>query len=183
MATWRRRRLTDVLQSALGYLEGLYTVRLPEATILEHFSVADGDQVPRRGTVMPMDRQGGGLSSFSANLGGRAQVAIAAVRNIAPGKVRKGGAALSRVAAAHSYSDAVRRTYVYPMGQSAQMQAGSLSNLGEFSLSVDVAQAQAAALQAGLGAQIEEGSMVTLRRSDFKPSADFVLDRSTAKSG
>lgn len=158
------------------YLEGLYTVRLPEAAILEHFSVADGDQVPRRGTVMPMDRQGGGLSSFSANLewagAGRYR---GLVRNIAPGKVRKVVLRYREWLPHIPYSDAVRRTYVYPMGQSAQMQAGSLSNLGEFSLSVDVAQAQAAALQAGLGAQIE-GSMVTLRRSDFKPSADFVLD-------
>jgi hypothetical protein len=61
------------------------------------------------------------------------------------------------------------------MGQSAQLQAGSLSNLGEFSLTVDVARAQASALQAGMGAQIE-GSTVTMRRSDFRPTSDFVLD-------
>ncbi len=158
------------------YLEGLYTVRLPESAILEHFSVAEGDQAPRRGTVLPMDRQGSGVSGFTANLewagAGRYR---GLVRNISPGKVRRVVLRYREWLPHIPYSDAVRRTYVYPMGQSAQMQAGSLSNLGEFSLTVDVARAQASVLQAGMGAQID-GAVVTLRRSDFKPSSDFVLD-------
>ena len=158
------------------YLEGLYTVRLPEAAILEHFAVAEGDNAPRRGTVLPMDRQASGVSNFAANLewagSGRYRGLI---RNIAPGKVRRVVMRYREWLPHIPYADAVRRTYVYPMGQSAQMQAGSLSNLGEFSLTVEVSRAQAAALQAGMGAQLE-GSVVTLRRSDFKPSSDFVLD-------
>ncbi len=158
------------------YLEGLYTVRLPESAILEYFAVAEDDGAPRRGTVLPMDRQASGVSSFSANLewagAGRYR---GLVRNIRPGKVRRVVLRYREWLPHLPYPDAVRRSYVYPMGQSAQLQAGSLSNLGEFSLTVDVARAQAAALQAGMGAQIE-GSTVTMRRSDFRPTSDFVLD-------
>lgn len=158
------------------YLEGLYIVRLPESAILEHFSVAEDDRAPRRGVVLPMDPKYGGVSSFAANLewagAGRYR---GLVRNIAPGKVRR-VVLLYREWLPHiPHPDAVKRTYVYPMGQSAQMQAGTLSNLGEFSLTVDVSKSGAAALQAGMGAQLEN-SQVTLRRSDFRPTADFVLD-------
>ncbi len=158
------------------YLEGLYTVRLPEEAILEHFSVAQDDGAPRRGEVVPIDPQSGSTASFGANLewagAGRYRGLI---RNIAPGKVRRVVLRYREWLPHIPYPDAVKRTYVYPMGQSAQMQAGTLSNLGEFSLTIDVSKASASALQAGLGAQLEN-SQVTLRRSDFRPTADFVLD-------
>lgn len=158
------------------YLEGLYTVRLPEAAILEQFSVGEDDSSAQTGVVLPMDRNASGITSFTANLewagAGRYR---GLVRNIAPGKVRKIVLRYREWLPHLSYPDAVRRTYIYPMGQSAQMQAGTVSNLGEFSLSVDVTRAGAATLQAGLGARLEN-NQVTLRRSDFKPTADFVLD-------
>src|SRR3954454_8602201 len=47
--------------------------------------------------------------------------------------------------------------------------------LGEVSLEVDTADAGAAALEAGMGA-IVENEKVVLRRSDFRPHADFALD-------
>ena len=62
-----------------------------------------------------------------------------------------------------------RRRYVYPMG------GGQAPKLGEFSLIVDVKEADADTLKAGLGAK-REGDRVLVRRSDFQPRADFVLE-------
>ncbi|UJR84827.1 AgmX/PglI C-terminal domain-containing protein [Sandaracinus amylolyticus] len=63
-----------------------------------------------------------------------------------------------------------RRTYVYPMRAE-----GEAPLLGEFVLNVDTRHANAGALRAGMGAADESGR-VTLRRSDFRPRADFHLD-------
>lgn len=63
-----------------------------------------------------------------------------------------------------------RRTYVYPMRAE-----GEAPLLGEFVLSVDTRAARAGAMRAGMGA-IEESGRVQLRRSDFRPRADFYLD-------
>jgi len=62
------------------------------------------------------------------------------------------------------------RTWVYPM------QTGSSAPLiGEFVLEIDAAGAQARAYRAGMGATVQ-GGRVVLRRSDFRPRADFYLD-------
>ncbi|MDQ3037494.1 MAG: FecR domain-containing protein, partial [Myxococcota bacterium] len=63
-----------------------------------------------------------------------------------------------------------RRTYVYPMRAE-----GDPPLLGEFVLTVDTRNAAAGALRAGMGAA-EESGRVVLRRSDFRPRADFYLD-------
>ena len=63
-----------------------------------------------------------------------------------------------------------RRTYVYPMRA-----LGEPPLLGEFSLTIDTRDAGAGALRAGMGAVSEDGRVV-LRRSDFRPYADFYLD-------
>lgn len=63
-----------------------------------------------------------------------------------------------------------RRTYVYPMRAE-----GDAPLLGEFVLTVDTRGARAGALRAGMGAA-EESGRVVLRRSDFRPRADFYLD-------
>jgi tetratricopeptide (TPR) repeat protein len=62
------------------------------------------------------------------------------------------------------------RTYVYPMASDGEPQL-----IGEFVLEVDTRSAEAGAYRAGMGARVEGGKVV-LRRSDFKPRADFYLD-------
>ena len=68
------------------------------------------------------------------------------------------------------------RTYVYPMASDGEPQL-----VGEFVLEVDTRTAEAGAYRAGMGARVE-GSKVVLRRSDFKPRADFYLDLVDAKA-
>ncbi|PSM30483.1 arabinofuranosyltransferase, partial [Haliangium sp. UPWRP_2] len=67
------------------------------------------------------------------------------------------------------------------IGGRAAALTGNAPNLGEFSLEVDVSRADVGGLSAGLGAK-NEGSRVVMRRSDFRPAADFVLDLIDAKS-
>lgn len=176
-------------------LEGLYTVRLPEAAILQEFAVGTEDAAPEVGQVLPSARAGvtSPLEQFGAQLEwagpGRYRGIVSDIR---PGKTKV--VRLRYMEWLPHYPDArpgagtsaagTRRTYVYPMGQSAAAQAGGAPNLGEFSLVVDVSGAQIFGLSAGLGAA-NEGSRVVLRKSDFRPHADFVLDlfdTSTEKS-
>jgi hypothetical protein len=97
------------------------------------------------------------------------------ISNLLPGKTRIVRLRYVEWLPHLAHPGGARRTYVYPMGQSAAALAGGAPNLGEFSLEVAVNQAQAGGLEAGLGAQIQ-GDRVVLRRSDFRPHADFVLD-------
>ena len=62
------------------------------------------------------------------------------------------------------------RTYVYPMRSE-----GEPPLVGELSLRVDTTESGAAALRAGMGAEID-GSSVRVHASDTRPRADFVLE-------
>ncbi len=152
-------------------VEGVYTVRLPRGALLAGFSV--GDTQPSSSwsslddwgalTVAAASRDGSGAGGALEWAGANAYRARLA--SIAPGKTatvklrwvewlaRQGG----------------RRSWTYPMG------GGQPPLLGEFSLEVDAAAAAAGALEPGMGARVE-GSKVVLRRSDFRPRADFALD-------
>ncbi|MFO0577639.1 MAG: AgmX/PglI C-terminal domain-containing protein [Polyangia bacterium] len=159
------------------HLEGLYAVRLPEAALLAEFSVGSEDGSSARGIVTASARAGvSGYSDFEGQLEwagpGRYRGVI---RNIQPGKTRTVKLRYIEWLPHISHPDGTRRTFVYPMGQSAAAQAGGAPNLGEFSLEVDVGAAQVGGLSAGLGARTE-GNKVVLRGSDFRPRADFVLD-------
>ena len=158
-------------------LEGVYNVRLPAAAILQDFAVGEEDGAMTSASVVPSARQG--VSAFDATV---AQLEWAGlghyrgvVTNLTPGKTRIVRLRYIEWLPRLAYPGGARRTYIYPMGQSAAAQAGGAPNLGEFSLEVDVNRAQAGALEAGLGARTD-GDKVVLRRSDFKPHADFVLD-------
>jgi tetratricopeptide (TPR) repeat protein len=62
------------------------------------------------------------------------------------------------------------RTYVYPMcaGDDPPL-------IGEFALRVDTSGTTVGAFRAGMGAEVH-GPVVSLRRGDFRPRADFYLD-------
>lgn len=158
-------------------LEGVYTVRLPEAAILQDFAVGDEDNGLTSAAVVAGARQG--VSSFDATVAQLEWAGLGHYRgvisNLVPGKTRMVRLRYVEWLPHIAYPSGARRTYVYPMGQSAAAQAGGAPNLGEFSLEVDVNKAQAGGLEAGLSARID-GDKVVLRRSDFRPHADFVLD-------
>ena len=158
-------------------LEGVYTVRLPEDAILQAFAVGTEDTPPVVGSVVLSARPGtSGFSDLSAQLEwagpGRYR---GVVRDIAAGKTKTVRVRYVEWLPHLEHAGGARRTYVYPMGQSAAAQAGGAPNLGEFSLEVDLRDSQATGLEAGLGASVD-GNKVVLRKSDFRPHADFVLD-------
>lgn len=159
-------------------LEGLYTVRLPESAILQEFAVGTEDGTPQIAGLVASARPGvsSAYEQFSAQLEwagpGRYRGVVADIR---PGKTKVVRLRYVEWLAHYPSASTPRRTYIYPMGQSAAAQAGGAPNLGEFSLEVDLGAAQIGGLSAGLGAR-NEGSRVVLRKSDFRPHADFVLD-------
>lgn len=162
------------------HLEGQYSVRLPERAILQEFAVGQEDSTPQVGSVVASVRAGttSAYDSFTAQLewagAGRYH---GIVRDIRPGKTKVVRLRYAEWLPHYQVKGAAgsRRTYVYPMGQSAAALTGNAPNLGEFSLEVDVSRAEIGGLSAGLGAT-NEGSRVVMRRSDFRPAADFVLD-------
>ncbi len=168
------------------HLEGQYNVRLPERAILQEFAVGQEDSTPQVGSVVASVRAGttSPYDSFTAQLewagAGRYR---GIVRDIHPGKTKVVRLRYAEWLPHYQVkgSTGSRRTYVYPMGQSAAALTGNAPNLGEFSLEVDVNRAEISGLSAGLGAK-NEGSRVVMRRSDFRPAADFVLDLIDAKS-
>ena len=180
----RDMAITEVEQTFFNprseHLEGMYTVRLPARAILQEFAVWQEDSSPTVGSVVASVRAGvtSAYDSFSAQLewagAGRYR---GVVRDIRPGKTKMVRLRYAEWLPHYAVKGAAgsRRTYVYPMGQTAAALTGGAPNLGEFSLEVDVSRAEIGGLSAGLGAK-NEGSRVVLRRSDFKPAADFVLD-------
>jgi hypothetical protein len=163
-------------------LEGLYTVRLPESAILQEFAVGSEDAAPQIGQVVPSARAG--VNAPFAQVGAQLEWAgpgryRGLISDIRPGKTEvvrlRYVEWLPHFPAQKGSRSPNRRTYIYPMGQSAAALAGGAPNLGEFSLEVDLSAAQAGGLSAGLGARTE-GNRVVLRKSDFRPHADFVLD-------
>ena len=159
-------------------LEGLYAVRLPESAILQEFAVGDEDSVRTSGHIVASARPGvtSAFDQFGAQLewagAGRYRGIVSDIR---PGKTKIVRLRYVEWLPHFAFGGGTRRSYVYPMGQSAAAQAGGAPNLGEFSLEVDLSGAQISGLSAGLGAR-NEGSRVVLRKSDFRPHADFVLD-------
>lgn len=159
-------------------LEGLYTVRLPEAAILQEFAVGTEDEPPQSGQVVGSVRAGvdAGIAQFDAELEWAGPGHYRGIINdLRPGKTKVVRLRYLEWLPRFKTATGSRRTYVYPMGQSAAALAGGAPNLGEFSLEVDLGAAQISGLSAGLGAR-NEGSRVVLRKSDFRPHADFVLD-------
>ncbi|MDY0002130.1 MAG: VIT domain-containing protein, partial [Polyangia bacterium] len=144
-------------------VEGTYRVRLPEQAIIRSFAAGPKDSVREAGIA---SRSKGGGSASQAVLEWEAPDQYVA----SLGQIRPGGTAVVRLAYVQwLHRREGRRRYVYPMG------GGRAPKLGEFSLQVDVKEAGAASLKAGLEAK-REGDRVMVRRSDFEPRADFVLE-------
>ncbi|HHH28760.1 MAG TPA: hypothetical protein ENK57_10510, partial [Polyangiaceae bacterium] len=157
-------------------VEGLYRIRVPEGAVLQRFAVdrderlVDGyvrekaqarqayeRQVYRGSTEDPALLEWDAPGSYRAR-----------IYPIAPGATRR---------IVIRYAEWLRpppggtaRLYRYPMGGGARA-----PHIQEFALSVDVAEAEAASVRAGMGAVVEFGA-VRIRRSDFRPRSDFWLE-------
>jgi TonB family protein len=167
---------TEVIQTFFnGYddaLEAEYRLRLPEGAVVEAFEVDQGAGfVPSAVQQLPMGDGFSppvavyGLPSARLSYDGPQRVR-ARVYPITPG-------AVVRVKVAYTEwltRTADMRTYVYPMRTE-----GEPPLVGELHLAVDLGASSGAPTRAGMGA-LTEGGRVVLRRSDFRPRADFTLD-------
>lgn len=91
---------------------------------------------------------------------------LARIASIAPGSVVRVRIVYTQWLERHGRE----RAYVYPMRSE-----GDPPLVGELSVRVDTSEAGAARMRAGMGARIE-GGIVSFRRSDARPRADFVLE-------
>ena len=167
---------TEVVQTFFNarseLLEGEWAMRLPPGAVVQDFAVDTGAGFVE-GTVRTVGTTGGTVPMWAARETTGSKLVWdgpervrARVFPIAPGATVR-----LRVRYTEWLSrDADVRTYVYPMRPD-----GEAPLLGEFVLSVDTRDADARAMRAGLGAAIE-GGVVRVRRSDFRPRADFALD-------
>lgn len=167
---------TEVVQTFFnGYddaLEAEYRLRLPEGAVVEAFEVDQGAGfVPSAVQQLPM---GEGFAPPYVP----AEMPVARLSYDGPQRVRArvypiNPGAVVRVKVAYTEwltRNGDTRTYVYPMRTEGQPPM-----VGELHLSVDLGAASGAQTRAGMGALTNAGRVV-LRRSDFRPRADFTLD-------
>ncbi|HJL20404.1 MAG TPA: VIT domain-containing protein, partial [Sandaracinaceae bacterium LLY-WYZ-13_1] len=157
-------------------VEGLYRIRVPEGAVLQRFAVDRDDrlvdgyvrekaqarqayesQVYRGSTDDPALLEWDAPGSYRAR-----------IYPIQPGETRR---IVTRYAEwLRPPAGGEARLYRYPMGA-----AGRAPHIQEFSLAADVADAGAERVRAGMGATVDQGA-VRIRRSDFRPRADFWLE-------
>ncbi len=145
-------------------VEGKYRVRLPAGAIIRSFEAGKKGDV-RTGRVVSRSRKRGSPASNTVLEWDAPDRYVATVYPIGPGATTV--VRLQYVQWLHHKQG--RRRYVYPMG------GGDAPKLGEFALEVNVKRAGSKNLKAGMGAK-REGDWVIVRRSDFRPRADFVLE-------
>ncbi len=157
-------------------VEGLYRVRVPEEAVLQRFAVdRDGRLVDGYVKEKAQAR-----AQYEAQVYRGSQLDPALLEWVAPGQfqariypIRAGETRRIVIRYAewlHPVEEGGPRLYRYPMGGGRDA-----PRVQELSIAVDVEDAGATRLRAGLGASIEDGR-VRLRRSDFAPRADFWLE-------
>ncbi|HEY8428915.1 MAG TPA: AgmX/PglI C-terminal domain-containing protein, partial [Sandaracinaceae bacterium] len=168
--------ITEVVQTFFNarsdVLEGEWTIRLPRGAIVQSFAIDQGGGF-QEGVVHAMNVGQGYELAWASEQAPGAKLTYdgpgrlrARVHPVSPG-------ATVRVRLRYTeWLDRVgdRRTYVYPMRTE-----GEPPLIGEFVLEVDTSGSVLRGLRAGMGATVENGRVV-LRKSDFRPRADFALD-------
>ena len=157
-------------------VEGLYRVRVPAGAVLQRFAVDRGERLVD-GYVRERAQA---RASYEAQVYRGSTDDPALLEWDAPGAYR---ARIYPIEAGESRRIVVRyvewlwRTgqgepllYRYPMGG-----GGRPPQVQEFSLSADLRGGGARRVRAGMGATVEDGA-VLLRRSDFRPRADFWME-------
>ncbi|MBI2894691.1 MAG: VWA domain-containing protein [Deltaproteobacteria bacterium] len=152
-------------------VEGLYRIRVPRGALLQRFAVdRDGQLVDSIVKEKHLARQNYDQQVYQGSTEDPALLEWEAadqyrarIYPIAPGAAR-------RIVIRYAEwigSGTARRTYRYPIGKGPRVQ--------EMSLEVDLSEAGAKSIRAGLGAR-KVGDRVVLYQSDFQPRADFYLD-------
>lgn len=150
---------------------GEYRARLPATGLVAAFEVDTGAGFGAS-VVNAIDGAGYGLSWTTDPYGAARLVydgphrVLGRIAPIAPGAVVRVRIRYTEWLARTGRT----RTYVYPMRSE-----GEPPLVGELSLRVDTSSAGATSMRAGMGAEID-GNIVSLRRSDARPRADFVLE-------
>jgi Ca-activated chloride channel family protein len=167
--------ITEVDQTffnpASDTVEGLYRVRVPRGSLLQRFAVdRDGQLVESVVKEKALARQRYDEQVYQGSTEDPALLEWEAadqyrarIYPIAPGSTR-------RIVVRYAEwigADSARRQYRYPIGRGPRV--------GELSLEVDLSEAGAKSIRAGLGAR-RAGDRVVLVQSDFQPRADFWLD-------
>jgi len=145
-------------------VEGRYRVRLPAGAIIRSFASGKKGQV-QSGRIVPRSRRRQNPANNTVLEWEAPDRYVATIYPIGPGATTV--VTVEYIQWLHPKQG--RRRYVYPMG------GGDAPKLGEFALEVNVKRAGSRNLQAGMGAK-REGDWVIVRRSDFLPRADFVLE-------
>lgn len=145
-------------------VEGRYRVRLPAGAIIRSLVSGKKGQT-QTGRIVPRSRRRGSPANNTVLEWEAPDRYVATVYPIGPGATTV--VRLEYVQWLHRKQG--RRRYIYPMG------GGDAPKLGEFALEVNVKRAGSKNLKAGMGAK-REGDWVIVRRSDFRPRADFVLE-------
>lgn len=162
-------------------VEGLYRVRVPEGAVLQRFAVdRDGRMVD--GFVR---EQAQARAAYEAQVyrGSTDDPALlewdeagsyrARIYPIAPGEVRR--IAIRYAEWLRPAAEGQPRLYRFPMGE-----GGRAPHVQELSFVADVSRAEAVSVRAGMGATVSPSASnpgrVELRRSDFRPRADLVLE-------
>jgi Ca-activated chloride channel family protein len=168
-------------------VEGLYRVRVPEGAVLQRFAVdRDGRMVD--GFVR---EQAQARAAYEAQVyrGSTDDPALlewdtagsyrARIYPIAPGEVRR--IAIRYAEWLRPAAEGQPRLYRFPMGE-----GGRAPHVQELSFVADVSRAEATDVRAGMGATVSPSASnpgrVELRRSDFRPRADFVLELTPRES-
>ncbi len=167
---------TEVVQTFFNarsdVLEGEWAIRLPRGAIVQAFAIDQGGGFSES-VVNAMSVAEGYQLSWMGEQASGAKLTYdgpdrlrARIHPVSPG-----GTVRVRLRYTE-WLDRVgdRRTYAYPMRVE-----GEPPLLGEFILQVDTTGAVLRGMRAGMGATVENGRVV-LRRSDFRPRADFSLD-------
>ncbi len=157
-------------------VEGLYRIRVPADAVLSRFAVdRNGQLVDGYVREQQQARQ-----AYEAQVYRGSTLDPALLEWVAPGRYQ---ARIYPIVAGESRRIVVRyaewlspigaagpRMYRYPMGAGRRA-----PRIQELAIAVDVAEAGAERIRAGMDAAIEEGR-VRLRRSDFAPHSDFWLE-------
>jgi len=139
-----------------------YRLRVPEGAVIAGFRVERGEQWVEAapGSVAST---GGGMPGLLGTGGG----AYANLGFLSPGESLRAEVTYVEWLA----REGARRAYVYPVGDPVAPQL-----VGEFVLDVDLTRARARTARPPDGARLESDGHVRMRRSDWRPRGDLVVD-------
>ncbi len=165
---------TTFFNAGQSNVTGDFRIALPSSAIISGFAVTRGDK--RKDGRVALALRGAARGQLDPGLAGEQLEwagegwARGSVPGIQPGLTVVVEVAYVEWLPVRSKGGSHVVQYRYPLAG-----AHEATPIGEFFLRVDAAPARASRLAAGMGARVS-GAAVELRRSDFQPTADFVVD-------